>query len=62
MSDGCDDCEKLEVVWTGDMELLPPREQRPDPTWVAPKKQVNKNRKPFLERKGTWKDGENGKC
>lgn len=39
--------EELVVVWSGAMELLPPRPQHPDPTWEAPKSQVNKNRKPY---------------
>lgn len=30
--------EELEVVWTGDMPLLPPREQRPHFTYVEPKR------------------------
>lgn len=51
-----DDIE-YEVVWSGKDELLPPRDQHPDPTWTAPKQQVNKNRKqPNLERKGNGDD------
>ena len=44
--------EEYEVVWNGG-PLLPDRDQHPDPTWEAPKQQVNKNRKPLsLERDG----------
>lgn len=45
------DDEELIVVWSGKMELLPPRDQRPDPTWAAPKRKYNKQA-PDLERKG----------
>ena len=34
--------DDLEVVWSGGMELLPPRDQRPDPTWLAPKRKYTK--------------------
>ncbi len=37
--------EELEVVWSGGMELLPPRDQRPDPTWTPPKRLYNRKRK-----------------
>lgn len=34
--------DDLEVVWTGDMPLLAPRDQRPHFTYVEPRRKYNK--------------------
>lgn len=37
-----EELEELQVVWEGWMELLPPRSQRPDPTWGGVKRVYNR--------------------
>ena len=34
--------DELEVVWSGKDELLPPRDQKPNFTWVAPKRKYTR--------------------
>lgn len=37
--------DELEVVWSGRMELLPPRPTKPSDTWQPPRRLYNKNGK-----------------
>ena len=37
--------DELEVIWSGRMELLPPRPTKPSDTWQPPRRLYNKNGK-----------------